>query len=168
MKVIIVDENDNPIGLAERDQWEKDTIHRVSALWLTNSRGEVLLARRSFNKLHNPGIWGPAAAGTVEEGETYESNIIKEVAEEIGVVIAADQLTQGPKHLAGTPGNYRFVQWYLATLDVPYGALRLQEEEVAEARWVPLNEFKEWVAKKPDEFVTALSSQMPKGLLPEG
>jgi len=41
------------------------------------------LAQRSFNKTHNPGQWGPAVAGTNDEGETYESNIIKEAEEEI-------------------------------------------------------------------------------------
>ena len=31
---------------------------------------------RSFTKSHDPGKWGPAVAGTVEEGETY--NFLKE------------------------------------------------------------------------------------------
>ena len=32
-----------------------------------------------------PEVWGPAVSGTNEEGETYDSNIIKEAQEEIGL-----------------------------------------------------------------------------------
>ncbi len=155
-KVIIVDENDVEIGLADRDEWEDNAIHRASALWLTNSNGEVLLARRALAKKHAPGKWGCAAAGTVEEGETYDSNIIKETEEEIGLVISLDQLTRGPKIFIGSLSGRRFVQWYMGTVDVRAENLKLQEDEVSEARWVPFPEFSAWIKEKPDDFVGAI------------
>jgi len=86
VKIIIVDENDNPIGLKERGtlDYDKD-IYRVSALWITNSKGQILIARRALTKKQNPGKWGPGVAGTIDEGETYDSNIIKEAKEELGL-----------------------------------------------------------------------------------
>lgn len=84
-KIIIVDENDTIIGHKNRDSMEDGDMYRVSALWIQNSKGDILLAQRSFDKRNDPGKWGPAVAGTVEEGETYESNIIKEAEEEIGL-----------------------------------------------------------------------------------
>jgi len=84
-KIVIVDENDNKIGHKEYGETNPDDIYRVSALWLTNQKGEVLIARRAYNKKLDPGKWGTAASGTVDEGETYYENIVKETEEEIGL-----------------------------------------------------------------------------------
>jgi isopentenyl-diphosphate delta-isomerase len=155
-KVIIVDENDVEIGVVERDEWADGAIHRVSALWLTNSRGDILLAKRAAVKKHAPNLWGCAAAGTIEEGETYDTNIIKETEEEIGVAITLDQLRKGPKVLMGQSNNRRFIQWYTGVADVALDDLRLQEDEVSEARWVPHAELLSWMREKPEEFVKTI------------
>src|ERR1700761_7819266 len=82
----IVDENDTLIGHKPRDQVSATTdYYRIACLWLENSKGEVLLAQRKWTKKNDPGTWGPAAAGTVDQGETYEQNMYKEAQEEIGV-----------------------------------------------------------------------------------
>ena len=85
MKIPIVNEQEEIIGYKERDDRNDKDIIRITGLWVTNKERNILLARRSFNKKHHPGVWGPAVSGTVEEGETYESNIIKEAEEEIGL-----------------------------------------------------------------------------------
>src|SRR3989344_2570418 len=113
-KTIIVDEHDNPIGLKDREDITSEDIYRVSLLWITNSKGEILLARRAYTKSHDPGKWGPAVAGTVEEGETYESNIIKEAEEELGLTNL--KLVSGARLRKRTNYNY-FVQQFSIVLD---------------------------------------------------
>lgn len=49
-KIIIVNENDEIIGHKKREEIRQEDIYRVSALWLTNSKNEILLARRGLNK----------------------------------------------------------------------------------------------------------------------
>ena len=49
-EVIIVDEKDNIISYKERKSISQKDIYRVSALWIMNSKGDSLLAQRSFNK----------------------------------------------------------------------------------------------------------------------
>lgn len=85
MKIPIVNESDEVIAYKERESIAVEDIYRVSALWVKNSKGESLLAQRAFTKKHSPGKWEPAVAGTVEEGEDYDSNIIKEIEEELGL-----------------------------------------------------------------------------------
>ena len=85
MKIPVVNQQDEIIGYKEKSLITTDDIYRVSALWITDTTGRILLAKRAFTKSRHPGLWGPAVAGTVEEGETYESNIIKEAEEEIGL-----------------------------------------------------------------------------------
>ncbi|OGL89033.1 hypothetical protein A3I45_03330 [Candidatus Uhrbacteria bacterium RIFCSPLOWO2_02_FULL_53_10] len=51
MNLIIVNENDEEIGVKDRaDLNPKTDIYRVSALWVLNGRGEVLLAQRAHDK----------------------------------------------------------------------------------------------------------------------
>ena len=86
-EIIIVNEIDEVIEYKKRDELAPLDIYRVSALWITNSHGEILLAKRHHTKDHHPGKWDPAVSGTVEKkrGGTYDENIIKETEEEIGI-----------------------------------------------------------------------------------
>ena len=74
--ITIVDGDDTVLAYKREHEldYARDN-YRVSALWVTNTMGEVLLAQRSLKDDHQPGLWGPAAAGTVEK-ETYEENMI--------------------------------------------------------------------------------------------
>lgn len=152
-KIIIVDEKDNVIGNKEREEMEASDIYRVSALWITNSQGEVLLARRALTKSHSPGKWGPAAAGTIEEGETYFSNIVKEAKEELCLENIKPQI--GPKIRVDKDYNY-FCQWYLLEIDKSAKEFKLQKEEVEEVKWIFQKELLDEIKEKPENFVEAI------------
>ena len=49
-KIIIVNGEDKIIGYKKRGTLDLSDIYRVSALWIQNSKGEILLAQRSFDK----------------------------------------------------------------------------------------------------------------------
>lgn len=117
--IVIVDENDTPIGVKERGEIDaaKDR-YRVTGLWLTNSKGDILLAQRALTKKVNPGLWGPAVAGTVEEGETYDENIVKEIREELGIRLSITDLKKVKKFRVDGPRHY-FSQFYTYTADTP-------------------------------------------------
>jgi hypothetical protein len=72
------------------------------------------------------------------------------------VAITLDQLRKGPKVLMGQSNNRRFIQWYTGVADVALDDLRLQEDEVSEARWVPHAELLSWMREKPEEFVKTI------------
>lgn len=148
-RIPIVNEHDEIIGYKERDAVAQGDIYRVSALWITDEHGRILLAKRSHQKKNDPGKWGPAVAGTVEEGETYESNILKEAEEELGLKDVR------PRFLEKFPVSkerHFFRSWY--TLTIPSTTpLTLQEEEVAEIKWWGREELRQMIAEHPEEFV---------------
>ncbi len=154
-KIIIVDDNDDIIASKERESLEVKDIWRVSALWLTNSKGEILMARRALNKIHNPGKWGPAAAGTVEEGETYDFNIIKETEEELGLKNL--EFKKGPKTKNSTGKYNYFCQWYSAKNDKPAEEFKIQKSEVAEVRWFTKEELKKKLQENPNELIYSIN-----------
>ena len=150
----IVDENDQIIGHKKPAEIDfQNDIYRVAALWLTNSKQEILLAQRKYTKNHDPGKWGPAAAGTLEEGETYESNIYKEAQEEIG--LTGVKFKKGPKIRIKQPRNY-FCQWFLANADKELKDFELEEAEVETIRWSSLESLIDDLNSHPDKYVPSL------------
>ena len=149
-EIIIVDEKDNLIGFKKRNSLKKEDIYRVSALWLINSKEDILLAKRHRNKLHHPRKWGPAVAGTVEKGETYKLNIIKEAEEELGIKNIKPKL--GPKTRTQNEYNY-FTQQFILILDKNTDDFKIQREEVEEVKWFSKEELLKELNKNPNEFL---------------
>jgi len=148
-KIIIVDKNDKIIGYKDGNTLGKEEIYRVSALWITNSCGEILLARRHHTKSHHPKKWGPAVAGTVDEGETYEENIIKEAEEELGLKNIKVEL--GPRTKTDDEFHH-FTQWYTAKIDKNINDFKIQEDEVEEIKWISPDGLKKELKGHPEEF----------------
>lgn len=152
MKIPIVNEQDEIIEYKDvRDRNPKD-ICRITGLWVTDKEGNILLAQRSFNKKTSPGKWGPAVSGTVEEGETYESNVIKEAGEEISLINFKPVI--GPKLRRSTSHEY-WGQWFTAVVEHNYPFVK-QDEEVEEIRWFTKDEILKLLNKKPEMFVSGL------------
>ncbi|HSX43689.1 MAG TPA: NUDIX domain-containing protein [Candidatus Saccharimonadales bacterium] len=155
MKMQIADAVDKFIGVKDKSEidYAKD-IYRISALWLTNPQGEILIAQRSKKLKNGPLLWGPAVAGTIEEGETYESNIYKEAQEEIGVVNI--NFVLGPKQRVAGLRNF-FCQWFTAVIDKPETDFVLQEDEVDAVQWIKASDLVKDVRANPNEYVSEMS-----------
>lgn len=151
-RIIIVDEKDNIIGYKDRkDRLDTDII-RCAGLVVYNSKDELLLAQRVHTKKYDPGKWGPAAAGTVEEDETYEQNIIKEAKEEIGLEIDKSKLITGPK-VPTKPVIRYFVQTFFYKCDWPIEKFTPRKEEVAAMQWIHIDKLIKWAEEKPEELI---------------
>ena len=109
------------------------------------------MARRHRTKSHHPRKWGPAVAGTVEEGETYEENIIKEAEEELGIKNINPAF--GPKLKIDDGSYHHFVQWYLLSLDRKLDEFKIQEDEVEEIKWFPPDVLKKELQEHTEEFI---------------
>ena len=131
-KIAIVDENDEVIGSKPRSKVGENDIYRVAALWINNSKNQILLARRHHTKKNHPNKWGPAVAGTVGERESYEDNIIKESEEELGLINISPKI--GPKDRVKGEFNH-FTQWFILTIDKEINEFTIQKEEVEEIKW---------------------------------
>ena len=151
MDIIIVDEYDKVIEVKERNNIDyKNDIYRVSALWIKNSKGQILLARRAYSKKQNPGRWGPAVAGTIEEGETYDSNIIKEAEEELGLKNIKPK--KGFKELVRGKYNH-FTQWFYLRLDKDLVEFKYSKEEISEIGWFTKQEVINIINTNSDEVL---------------
>ena len=150
MKIPIVNERDEIIGYKDReDRTPGDTI-RITAIWITDENGHILLQQRKLTKKYNPGKWGPAVSGTVEEEETYDSNAVKEMEEEIGLTNIPLEKSQKFYGLSNT--GKRFCQLY--TAKIPRETKLIPEEdEVENLKWFTKEELKKYLDENPNEFV---------------
>lgn len=155
-KIIIVNENDEQIGLKDRSEVGPESISQVSAAWIINSNGESLLAKRAQTKVHSPGKWGPGVAGTVEEGQTYDSNIKQEIFEELGLKDC--DIKKGPKERVSEDYNY-FGQWYFCKIDKAVEDFQIQEEEVDEVKWFSKDELLGQMDRNPGLFIGSMTKE---------
>lgn len=57
-QVILVDEQDNVVGAMDKlDAHRQGVLHRAFSIVILNSKGELLLQKRSMNKYHSGGLW---------------------------------------------------------------------------------------------------------------
>lgn len=104
----------------------------VSA-FIKNSKGEYLISRRSKNK--NGGGLLETVGGAAIEGEDSQTAIIREIHEEIGLAISADEITFLKRLKFNSDSSYFFDIW-MVEKEVELEKLCLQVEEVEEVMWV--------------------------------
>ncbi|MBA1230456.1 NUDIX hydrolase [Pseudomonas viridiflava] len=140
-----VDELDNLLGSLPRVQVrERGLISRATYILLFNSAGELCVHRRTLSKAIYPGYWDVAAGGMVQAQESYAQSAARELEEELGVSGVA--LRAHERFLFDQPGNRIWCAVFSAVWD---GALKLQPEEVLEARFMPVAEVLRQAEEKP-------------------
>ena len=84
--VDIVDENDTVVG---KSTWEyavrNRLLRRNVRIFILNSKGEMLITKRSETLKIHPGLWAQAAGGAVNSREKYEGAAKRELLEEVGI-----------------------------------------------------------------------------------
>ncbi|PTQ67869.1 NUDIX hydrolase [Pseudomonas sp. GV071] len=129
-----VDDADNELGALPRAELrERGLIGRGTFILLFNSAGELCVHRRTLSKAIYPGYWDVAAGGMVQQGESYAESAARELEEELG--IGGVPLTAHEHFFFDQPGNRLWCAVFSAVSDAP---LRLQPEEVLEARFMPI------------------------------
>ena len=134
--VDIVDEHDRVVRVATRREMREGRLrHRTVFVAVVSSSGDLLVHRRSDHKDVWPGRWDLAAGGVLAAGESYDDGAVRELAEELGIEdVAFERLgtgTYGDADVAEIATVYR-VRWD--------GRVRFADGEVAEARWMTLEE----------------------------
>jgi len=115
--------------------------HRAVHAWIRNSKGELLIQRRSPEKESNPDKWDVSAAGHVSAGESSLEAVVKETREELGVDLPASafrllfMVRQSAHHRSGAFIDNEFHDVYLVEADLPLSAFTVQPGEVAELRY---------------------------------
>ena len=150
-KITFVDENDNVIGAGtKKEALEKSIAHRIARIYLFNSKGEILMQKRSATVTSNPNKWDQSAAGHVDEGETYEQAAYRELKEEVGIEgIPLKEIAKYYQEETDERRRKRFNMLYMGTYD---GDVIPDGDEVSEVKWFLPEELERRMKEHPDEF----------------
>ena len=148
--VDLYDENRVPLGkTAERYGKKGPGEYRtVVHVCLFGMDGRLLIQRRTEQKHIWPGRWDVSIGGGVDAGETSRQGAEREFREELGYPL--DLTGIRPSVTVNFGGG--FDDYYIVKRDIDISELHLQEEEVAEVRWVTREEALELLER--DEFIT--------------
>ena len=85
-QVILVDEQDQPLGTGDKLQTHRDgLLHRAFSVFLFNTAGEMLLQRRAATKYHSPGLWSNTCCSHPRPGEAVLDAAHRRLQEEMGL-----------------------------------------------------------------------------------
>ena len=123
----------------------KGEYHLVVHIWILGNDGRVLIQRRSFSKPLMPGEWA-AIGGSAVSGETAVAAARRELAEEMGIEVEEQDL----KLIKEMVRKNSILNVFLVCRTTPVSELKLQTEEVSEAKWVHRNKLRQMI--KSGEF----------------
>ncbi len=144
----IVDSNDKVIGKATRQECHsnKKLMHRGVDIFIFNSKGQLLLQKRSMKKDLYPGVWASSASGHLDSGETYEEAAERELKEELGIKTKFAPLA---KYKCILEKESEIDMLFIGRHDGPFSISR---EEIDEARFFGMSYIKEKMAAEPEMF----------------
>ena len=126
---------------------KKDDYHLVVHVWIVNDKGQFLIQKRQPWKIGWPNMWDCSAAGSVISGEDSQQGAIRESKEELGIDIDMKRA----EILFTVKFTRGFDDIWLVKQNVDIESLKLQYEEVADAKWVTFKEIMEMA--RDGEFI---------------
>ena len=115
--------------------------HLVIHVWIINDKGEFLIQKRQPWKEGYPDMWDCSVAGSAILGDTSEKAAIRETKEELGIDL---DMSKG-ELLFTVKFSQGFDDIWLVRQNVDINDLKLQYEEVADAKWVVESEIRELI-----------------------
>ena len=133
----LYDENLQPLGraLTEGEPIPPDAYELTVGIWIVDHQKRILITKRSAEKRFAPGKW-ENPSGHVQQGETREEAVIRELQEETGITVRPEDVI-----LLGTGRVWPHISGnYLANMDVDLADVRLQPGETCDVQLVTLDE----------------------------
>lgn len=165
----IVDEEGIPTGkTVSREIAHREGIpHRTAHVWIMRKKFvcfgteeikciqdqpdvkyEILLQKRSFNKDSYPGCLDISSAGHIPAGDEVIESAIREMKEELGIVILPEQLHFCGKRKFSFQDTFhgklffdkQVSSVYIVWMDIQKDAMHLQKEEIADVLWMDFDD----------------------------
>ena len=151
-RVVLVDENDNPLGTMEKmEAHEKGVLHRAFSVFIFNQKGDMLLQQRAFSKYHSGGLWTNTCCSHPRENELTIDAAHRRLQEEMGFdceiekafdFIYKRELDQG---LTEHELDHVFIGEF-------EGEVCFNKEEVNTYIYIPVQDVLEEVKQRPEKY----------------
>ena len=171
--VILVDENDHPIGEAEKiEAHQKALCHRAFSIFIfsqTNDQLDLLIQQRHPEKYHCGGLWTNSCCSHPRPGESTDAAAHRRLQEELNLTIALQHV--GAFHYIApfdnglTENEYDHV--YVGFTNNRH--VNPNPDEIAAVKWEDVITLKKDMQKHPDRYTPWFAESLEialAGILP--
>lgn len=173
-QLIWVNEKDEVIGYGEKIETHRlGRLHRAFSVFIFDTTdGKMLIQRRALNKYHSGGLWSNACCSHPYKNETWAESFKRCMGEELGIRpdfaddLIVEDMTADVHHIRYA-GRFKYYSGYgelseheMDRVFIYYpdevikNKIEMNEDEVAEIRWISLEELDQWLSQAPDDFST--------------
>ena len=151
-KIILVDRKDKEIGAGFKMKVHKEgKLHRAFSIFIFNSKGDLLLQKRSRKKYHSGGLWTNTCCSHPNLGETILSASHRRIKEEMGFDCDLKEIFSfiyKAKLNKGLVEN-EFDHVLVGKFD---GNPKINKKEVSDYKWASLKFLVSDIKQHPDDY----------------
>jgi len=151
-QVILVDENDQQIGLmAKMEAHEKALLHRAFSVFVQNDKGEIMLQQRAADKYHSPLLWANTCCSHQRDGEANLDAGKRRLEEEMGFVT---DLEEAFSFIYKAPFDNGLTEHELDHVLLGHfnGEPNINKEEVESYKWMTPEAIKKDISLQPEIY----------------
>ena len=153
--VILVNQNDNPIGKEEKVKCHlpNGKLHRAFTALIFNNEGKLLLTKRSEGKMLWPNDWDGTVASHPRESETYASSAERRMPEEIGISCKMNYVNKFEYHVPykDVGSENEICGTLIGTID-SFDESSMIKDEISEIKWINPAELKNELEHNRDVY----------------
>lgn len=163
-QVILVDENDNPVGFETKLKAHEDggKLHRAFSIFIFDAAGKMLLQRRAQGKYHFGGLWTNACCGHPKRGETLQDAARVRLRQEFGFEAELTRIFSFVYRASDTQsglGEYEFDHVFHGEFN---GEPRPNPDEIDDWKRVDLAELKADLEGNPHDYTPWFRIAVPQ------
>lgn len=162
MDVILVDEQDRPVGAMEKmEVHQKALLHRAFSIFIFNQRREMLLHRRADTKYHSGGLWTNACCSHPRPGEDILEAAKIRLWQEMGITTS---LTKAFHFIyrAGLDNGLTEYEFDHVFIGAYNGEIMPDKEEVSDYCFMNVDEIKDSIRSHPHKYTEWFKIAFPK------
>jgi isopentenyl-diphosphate delta-isomerase len=151
-QVILVNENDEPIGLMNKlEAHEKAQLHRAFSVFILNDKNELMLQQRAHHKYHSPLLWTNTCCSHQRNGETNIEAGKRRLFEEMGFETSLKELFH---FIYKAPFDNGLTEHELDHVMIGYYNYEpiINKEEVENWKWMDIEKVKEDMTLHPEQY----------------
>jgi isopentenyl-diphosphate delta-isomerase len=151
-EVILVDQNDRPLGTAPKlAAHRQGQLHRAVSVQIQDCRGRLLLQKRNIDKYHSGGLWTNTCCSHPRPGETTIDAAQRRLTEEMGIACPLSPLFS--THYRADLDHGMIEHEVVHVFGGQYsGEIRPNPVEADGFAWLTLQELLSDVARAPDRY----------------
>jgi len=160
--VVLVDENDNEIGVEEKLKAHKEGfLHRAFSVFVFDKEGRLLLQKRAKHKYHSGGLWSNTCCSHPVPGETIKESAKRRLKEEMGFTCEVEEVFV-VKYKADVGNSLIENEIDHVLVGFYDGDINPNPEEVEDYKWISLEELVEDVKENPHIYTKWFLILLPK------